>query len=246
MFEKKTPYIEQLLNEIKSLHESVLEVSNSGSLPFSFFKESFNRTQEITGILHKLEFMQVEDLKNQMERLVLVLSEKEKEKQLELSQNQAQSYSKDKEQESPEVLVHSVLQANNQEGKPELPEIKDDEPIRSETEFDKPNTGNKYAEGIALPEYRNPQHSDHSQQIKREANIPSFIDLKRGISLNDRFLFQRELFGNDRHRMNSTIEKLNQLETYEEVEEFIRENVSADLENPTVIDFLFTIKKGFK
>ncbi|HBT85875.1 MAG TPA: hypothetical protein DEB12_08210, partial [Porphyromonadaceae bacterium] len=68
MFEKKTPYIEQLLNEIKSLHESVLEVSNSGSLPFSFFKESFNRTQEITGILHKLEFMQVEDLKNQMER----------------------------------------------------------------------------------------------------------------------------------------------------------------------------------
>ncbi len=46
--------------------------------------------------------------------------------------------------------------------------------------------------------------------------------------------------------MNSTIEKLNQLGTYEEAEEFIRENVSADLENPTVIDFLFTIKKGFK
>lgn len=258
MSENKTLYIEQLLNEIKSLHESVHEVNNSGDLPFSFFKESFKKTQEITGLLHKLEFIQVEDLKSKMERLVFVLTEKEKEK----------------EQEMPEDKDLEI--------DPELPEVKKEESIDTERGVFSKKTGNKYAEGIVLPEYRKPYSSDDNSYKKHDThnaeehnynNIgesdksvsrtidnsnknsrsfndliktsPSVVDLKRGISLNDRFLFQRELFGNDRNRMNATIKKLNDFRSYKEAEEYIIENVSEDLENPIVKDFLSIIRKEF-
>ncbi|NLD24214.1 MAG: hypothetical protein GX670_08300, partial [Bacteroidales bacterium] len=78
MSENRSKYIERLIIEIKSLEESVHVIKNSDSMPFSFFRESFEKTQEISHLLHKLEFMQVDDMKNQMEKLVFFLSESEK------------------------------------------------------------------------------------------------------------------------------------------------------------------------
>ncbi len=241
MSENKTVYFERLISEIKSLQENVQVVSSTGTLPFSFFKESIEKTQEISRLLHELEFMQVDDLKDRMERLIVVLSEKELE----------------------------VLQAK--EKIKELEETKDNQQIEVKNSQDPKvvsiSPGNIYADGLALPEYRNPSKIDEYQNKEQEFNIleesksnnksslsindviktaPALVDLKRGISLNDRFIFQRELFGNDHNRMNSTIEKLNSLKSYEDAEDYIKENVSADLNNPTVADFLSIIKKGFK
>lgn len=241
MSENKTVYFERLISEIKSLQENVQVVSSTGTLPFSFFKESIEKTQEISRLLHELEFMQVDDLKDRMERLIVVLSEKELE----------------------------VLQAK--EKIKELEETKDNQQIEVKNSQDPKvvsiSPGNIYADGLALPEYRNPSKIDEYQNKEQEFNIleesksnnksslsindviktaPALVDLKRGISLNDRFIFQRELFGNDHNRMNSTIEKLNSLKSYEDAEDYIKENVSADLDNPTVADFLSIIKKGFK
>lgn len=256
MSEKKTFYIERLLSEIKSLQESVLEVNNSGILPFSFFKESFNKTQKITEILHDLEFMQVDDLKSQMERLVVVLSEKERKEQ-----EAAQEKEKEKE-----YFLSKVKDLQLQEDREQVLSKTNDRDVEK-LEI---QSGNIHSEGLVLPEYRNPYISDDNQikkvtdsdnKVRKSiADIdnapksindiiktpPAVVDLKRGISLNDRFLFQRELFGNDRHRMNSTIEKLNNFESYNEAEDYIRENVTADLDNPTVTDFLSIVKKGFK
>ncbi|MDD4776922.1 MAG: hypothetical protein PHV53_01405 [Fermentimonas sp.] len=263
MSEKIAFYIERLLSEIKSLEESVQEVSNSGNLPFSFFKESFNRTHEITGLLHDLEFLQVDDLKSQMERLVVVLSEKERKEQ-EASQEREREKERDRE----------FFSSKTKDS--ELPEDREQvlsETNESETEKSEVHAGNIHAEGFVLPEYRNPHKTDGSQIKKQESSViqkiqndtntefenkvrksladtiktpPALVDLKRGISLNDRFIFQRELFGNDRNLMNSTIEKLNKFESYEEAEEYVRENVTVDLDNPAVIDFLSIVKKVFK
>ena len=72
------------------------------------------------------------------------------------------------------------------------------------------------------------------------------IDIKRGVSLNDRFLFQRELFNNNRNEMNSTLEQLSNLGSYEEADKYIRDNFSWDFEDQVVNDFLLVVKKGFK
>lgn len=80
MSENRNIYIEKLLSEIKSLEESVLIIKKSDSMSFSFFRESFEKTQEISNLLHKLEFMQVDDMKNQMEKLVFFFLSQRKRK----------------------------------------------------------------------------------------------------------------------------------------------------------------------
>ena len=74
----RNTYIDQLLRELKALEESLQEIKTSDTMPLSFFKESFSKTQEITQLLHKLEFLQIDEMKSQMEKLVYFLSESEK------------------------------------------------------------------------------------------------------------------------------------------------------------------------
>jgi len=75
---------------------------------------------------------------------------------------------------------------------------------------------------------------------------PAILDLKRSISLNDRFLFQRELFHNDRNEMNNVMISLNAFETFDRAENYLKETRPWDFENQTVKDFLRIIQKGFE
>lgn len=75
---------------------------------------------------------------------------------------------------------------------------------------------------------------------------PAILDLKRGFSLNDRFLFQRELFNNNRTEMNDLMEKLNKMGDFNEVENYLINALHWDVENKTVKEFLNIVKKGFE
>ena len=46
--------------------------------------------------------------------------------------------------------------------------------------------------------------------------VPKVEDIRKGITMGDRFLFQRELFGNNGELMNKTIDALNKLSSLEE------------------------------
>ena len=46
--------------------------------------------------------------------------------------------------------------------------------------------------------------------------VPKVEDIRKGITMGDRFLFQRELFGNNGELMNKTIDALNKLGSFEE------------------------------
>ena len=234
MSEKRKEYLDRLLNNIRLLEERVLTIKNSDSLPFSFFSDSFHKTQEISQLLHELELLQIEEMKHQMERLVLFLSEAE-----------SRSSSVQESATSDEQSVSS-----------------------SSKETPLQTRGNRFAEGIVLPEYKNPRSSetgptpDRPQHVAQQSDLESkpvvpslndtvktpltVLDLKRSISLNDRFLFQRELFHNDREEMNSMMTRLNTFDSYHQAESYLREHSSWDFENPTVKDFLRVIKKGFE
>ena len=126
-----------------------------------------------------------------------------------------------------------------------------------------------FVERIILPEYKNPRItetiSSHSTVFipnlpekngKERAVTPSLndvikvppalLDLKRGISLNDRFLFQRELFNNNRFEMDSLMDKLNGFANFEEAKSFLKSERDWNFEDQTVKDFLQIIKKGFE
>ena len=235
MSENRNTHIDKLLSELKSLENSVLEIKNSDSMPFSFFRESFERTQEISQLLHKLEFMQVDDMKNQMEKLVFFLSESEK-------KGKTQEIELEKAREIERELAKGLEKEKQKEI--ELANDLEKEPVQEADEH--APTRNVYAEGFVLPEYRNPLPPEVLAP-KINVNPPvHIIDIKRGVSLNDRFLFQRELFNNNRNEMNNTLEHFNSLGSYEEAEKYIRDNYNWDFENQIVNDFLLVVKKGFK
>lgn len=126
-----------------------------------------------------------------------------------------------------------------------------------------------FTKRIILPEYKDPRITEavpspsggigpnpaekngKEKPVARSLNDiiqapPVFLDLKRGISLNDRFLFQRELFNNNRSEMNSVMERLNTLGSFEEAENYLRSEQNWNFENQTVKEFLLIIKKGFE
>ena len=63
-------------------------------------------------------------------------------------------------------------------------------------------------------------HKEYQPQFKA-APLQS---LKEGLSLNDRFLFQRELFDNDKYRLDEVVSALDQLENINEAVDYLKAN----------------------
>ena len=70
-------------------------------------------------------------------------------------------------------------------------------------------------------------------------------DIRRLLTLNDRFLFQRELFRGDVGLMNFTFDEINKLTTFEEAVKYIESNFKWDMELPEVKDFLNITERHF-
>lgn len=227
MLEKRREFIDRLLNDLKLLEERLLSVKESDTLPFSFFRASFSSIEDISRSLHELELMQIEEMKEQMNRLVKLLSEKES--QVELLEADSGVEALDEvvvEKEQIQITEKFVLPGYRD------PRIN----VDSCPPFPAPE--------IISSEVKEPAQSPSLNDVVKAP--PTLLDLKREISLNDRFLFQRELFHNNREEMNRVMETLNSMESYEAAEDYLRRECDLNLENQTAKDFLLIVKKGFK
>ena len=70
-------------------------------------------------------------------------------------------------------------------------------------------------------------------------------DIRKAISLNDRFRFRRDLFGGDDETMNKTIDILNQLHSAEEALNYLEQHFQWDYEKETTNDFITILEKRF-
>lgn len=257
---KRREYIDELLCDLKLLKERLISVKESDSLPFSFFRESFDRMEKISRALHELELMQIGEMKEKMEQLVRFLSEQPSQPEPTTSTIEEQK----------EVVAEPVVERSVPEAFVQIPVDVDSEPetmaslaeeVVHKTEED--TTLRK----IILPEYKDPrskqpepfvlqservfaERNGHEMQATRSMNDaiqspPAVLDLRRGISINDRFIFQRELFHNNRAEMNEVMETLSGMSDFEVAEEFLQNELQWDFENPIVKDFLLIIKNGF-
>ncbi len=233
----KNENIELLLSKLKELENSISRIKETESFSFTFFRQSFMQMQEMMRLLHELEFLHVEDMKTQMEKLILLLSENEKHTDLDI-------------EKAVEIEVEVEEKEEDKSIEEELQEIFSTEP-----------SGNIYAEGISLPDYVNPRSTEpaekESKPIETEKTTvtTSVNDInnhetigtqaKKGLSLNDRFLFQRELFNNSRDEMNSIMQKLKEFDSFSAAEQYLKESTSWDFESEVVESFLQIIKADF-
>lgn len=68
--------------------------------------------------------------------------------------------------------------------------------------------------------------------------------LRAAIGLNDRFLFIREIFGNNTEKYNLVIDKLDKLETIQQAVEYLKANLSLE-KNETSLKFVDLLKRRF-
>ncbi len=270
MLEKRKEYIDQLLNDLNGLIERVSVAKQSDALPFSFFRESFDTLQEVSKTLHQLEFTQIDEMRGQMERLVNFLSETGSrvstvtepvapEKPTSVVIEETPLAVKPVATDKPVVPVEPVVTKPMVVAEPATTAKSATAsrlvvpPLSGSPRREGTTLRNQYAQDVVLPEYRKPKSPPAREEFSAPPSLndvisapPTFVDLKRGVSLNDRFLFQRELFGNDPQKMNEAMHMLGTFTTYEEAEEYARAMYPWNFDDPTVGEFLQVVKKGFE
>lgn len=261
----KQKYIESLLSEIKELEVRVTNLKKNQKVPFSFFKESFEHTQEIAHLLHKLEFVQIEDMKAQMEKLVHFLSETESEKE-----NRVDSSVPHVESSTERSEEHTLSQEHHREKDVEQPQQQKDIETNKERAIPVDNNLSDASQSTEKNElkptlsqgYTQVSHSpllnNHKETIVDHIGVKNkslndvqtventLLDTKRNISLNDRFLFQRELFNNNREAMNEMLSKLQSFSSFEAIEEYLKENTDWDFRDETVEKFIQMLKNSIR
>lgn len=70
-------------------------------------------------------------------------------------------------------------------------------------------------------------------------------DIRQAISLGDRFLYQRELFGQNAELMQRTLTDLNALRSFDEAISYIMTHFHWDSESSTYQQFLVTLHRRF-
>lgn len=70
-------------------------------------------------------------------------------------------------------------------------------------------------------------------------------DLSKAFSLNDRFRYRRELFGNSEVEMRNTINMVEAMHSFSEAEDYFYGDLEWDKESPEVADFMTIIRNHF-
>ena len=115
------------------------------------------------------------------------------------------------------------------------------------------------SEVFALEEYSIDEESENPEELSNlsvekdsEIKLPenaSYRENQRGklvFSINDRFRFRKELFGNSDVDFNNTLALVASMDDYEEAEDYFLNEVNFDKTNPVVGEFLNVIKRYFQ
>lgn len=98
------------------------------------------------------------------------------------------------------------------------------------------------AEPISQDEPVNPAEPIRlDEKLARECSK----DLRKAFSLNDKFRFRRELFGNSDAMMMDTIETVSAMNSLDEALEYFYDTLEWDKDNPEVVDFVNIIAHHF-
>lgn len=92
---------------------------------------------------------------------------------------------------------------------------------------------------------RNEALSKEDNSIVSALGNRKIADIREALNIGDRFRFQRELFRSNGEDMNKTLNYINQLATFTEVQSFLQSKYGWDEENPAAKDFYQLVRRRF-
>jgi hypothetical protein len=124
--------------------------------------------------------------------------------------------------------------------------IEEPEPITEPEPVDEPIT---IAEPVkpVLPATETTINDVVTEPVRLEQKLAreNSKDLRKAFSLNDRFRFRRELFGNSDTEFADTLNLIEAMNSIGEAEDYFFLDLGWDIENPEVADFMTIIRQHF-
>lgn len=232
-----------LLIDIEELKELTQAIDEVGGVTPSLYKLAFEKAQRICNRLKPEEEKQQETLSsvsipvNEPEFANVTSHEKPK---IEASIKWRVSSSDD---EVIEPLAHPSLSENRIDEFSSLDE-KDNEP----SIFTQPIIIQTPTTPVDMCEPRtilNERIASIATSLSEALERRNASDLRRAFSLNDRFRFQRELFGNNVEKMEASLTALNRMNNLGEALHYVSDVMQQDMENDTVKEFVAFLEKRF-
>ncbi len=261
---EKDALLEIIIHDLKEVEMLAQNVKGSTPLSKAFFKLTRNR---INSILEEIEMLEELSLPTPPVSDPEAITKVPKTSAV---QNAAPKHeSKPDDLTPPGTLIHQEAPVKNQPVGEPLPEKEIADTAEEKEEKENPHiTEEKEVqatlkqasekkeekEPAVLGEKFNKEKSSFNEQIgknkkpansKRSYSAPPVTDLKKAMGINDRFFFQRELFGGNAELMHQTLEQLNQMQGITEAQNFLLANFNWDPENEALLSFMELVERRY-
>lgn len=101
------------------------------------------------------------------------------------------------------------------------------------------------AEPITADDFVNDEEDEEAMRLDEALQRNMSKDLRHTFSLNDRYRYRRELFGNSDSVMNDTLNLIDSMSTFDEAEDYFYNDLEWEHDSPEVADFMVIIKNHF-
>ena len=122
---------------------------------------------------------------------------------------------------------------------PESTPVSEPEPVEA------PTPAPEEVEPEAETEEFEPDPDDQPLTLDEALHRDMTKDLRQAFSLNDRYRYRRELFGNSDSVMNETLKLIEAMHSFDEAEDYFYNDLQWEHDSPEVADFMVIIKNHF-
>lgn len=98
---------------------------------------------------------------------------------------------------------------------------------------------------VAANDFAAPTLASNDIRVDEKLGREQAKDLRNAISLNDRFRFRRELFGNSDSELNNAFTMVETMKSFNQAEDYFYDYLGLDPQNPDVKDFMDIIQRHF-
>lgn len=161
------------------------------------------------------------------------------------------------ENEEAQVEEHDEIGTDNIEIEDNVADIEDEEPVIDDEVFEDEDSENEDSDtfyededidsGFDDEDLNRSYEDDDEDELRVDEQLSRTLskNLKKAFTLNDRFRFRRELFGNHDVEFNDTLNLVEAMHSFDEAEDYFYNDLQWDKDSPEVIDFMKIIEKHF-
>jgi len=237
----------QLRGQINKLTALIEGISEREIYPVAFFSQAYDITNTIQEQLRQIELAQIELFERQMKEhqaQILAIVPAEIEKMKEVGDPESSSGGEIGKMEEV-VKIWEIVGARITNPREQAPREQQRHPELDSGSLTPPISPTSPTSPPELDSGSPNSSISPVSPVSPISSISPRIDLKKVMTLNDRFLFCRELFANDEKRMSQTIADLNKEASFETSMAYLQNHFDWNLEEGHAADFVACLKKSF-